>query len=113
MSKKEVRETNPTDLTTTQELLMSVLRSKELYGLEIARSISEATDGEYQIPVGSLYPILQRLEKKGYIESYYGNEALEIRGGARRRYYRLTGLGSSVLASVAQLRSNVYAWQPT
>ena len=112
MPNQEFCERSAHEITTTQELLMSVLKSQELYGLAIAKAISEATDGEHSIPVGSLYPILRRLEKKGLVKSTWGDATPEKRGGARRRYYSLTGLGSKTLSDVQQLRSAVLNWQP-
>lgn len=85
---------------------MSVIEFKELYGLEISDSISKATDGKRKIPVGSLYPILKRLEARGFIKSKWG-ESTETREGARRRYYSLTGAGSSALAETRAIRSAV------
>ncbi|MFG6105308.1 PadR family transcriptional regulator [Leptothoe sp. EHU-05/26/07-4] len=100
------------DITATQELLMSIIECRQMYGLEIASSIEKATDGQKKIPVGSLYPILKRLEKKGLLQSEYGESAPE-RGGARRRYYSLTGLGRSVLEETRSIRDSVATWQPT
>ncbi|MEM9008001.1 MAG: PadR family transcriptional regulator [Cyanobacteria bacterium P01_F01_bin.86] len=100
------------EITTTQELLLSVIKSKRLYGLEISREISLATDKKRNIPVGSLYSILRRLENKGLIKSQWGKDEDEIekRGGARRRYYELTGLGQKTLEETQLIRSAVYAW---
>ena len=39
---------------------------------------------------------LSRMEKKGYVDSRWGDDT-EERSGARKRYYRLTGLGERVL----------------
>lgn len=94
------------DLSNTQELIMSVIEFRQLYGLEISDSIAKATDGKRKIPVGSLYPILKRLEAKGFIKAEWG-EPTEVREGARRRYYSLTGTGSSVLSETRAIRSAV------
>ncbi len=61
--------------------ILATLLGKELYGLEIALAIN--TD------VGLLYPALHQLETKGLIQSRWGDEHPESRGGNRRRYYRL------------------------
>lgn len=94
------------DLTETQEHILSVIEFKSLYGLQISDSIKEATEGKVKISTGSLYPILKRLEAKGFIKSEWG-EATEVREGARRRYYSLTGTGSSVLSETRAIRSAV------
>ena len=51
----------------------------------------------------SLYPGLNRLEKKGLISWRWGNEE-EVSGGARRKYYKITALGISTLKQVQQYR---------
>ena len=100
------------EITTTQELLMSVIECRQLYGLEISSAIEQATNGKRKIPVGSLYPILKRLEKRGWIKKEWGTDTPDSRGGARRRYYSLTGEGRSALSEVRSTRQAVAAWQP-
>ena len=97
---------NKPDLTATQELLMSVIEFRKMYGIQISDAIKTATEGKKTIPVGSLYPILKRLESRGFIKSEWG-EATEEREGARRRYYSLTGSGCSVLAETRAIRQAV------
>lgn len=101
--------TKQPDLSNTQELLMSVIEFRQLYGLEISDSIEKATKGKRKIPVGSLYPILKRLEARGFVKSEWG-ESTEAREGARRRYYSLTGAGRSVLAETRAIRDAVNAY---
>ena len=73
---------------------MGAIGYRDSYGLEIANAIVEETGK--RMPMGSLYPILHSLEGKGLVESYWGEETAE-RGGARRRYYKLTGSGVNAL----------------
>ena len=72
----------------TLSVLSSLLerRSDLVYGLEIAK----ATD----LKSGTLYPILARLERAGWVESSWENVAASEAGRPRRRYYRLTGEGA-------------------
>lgn len=100
------------DITSLEELIMTALLNRELYGLMIAKAIEEVSNGEKKIGVGSLYPKLHKLEKKGYIESYWGEDRPEERNGARRKYYKLTGLGSEALDNAQKLRINLANWQP-
>ncbi|ESA36925.1 transcriptional regulator [Leptolyngbya sp. Heron Island J] len=88
---------------------MSVIEFRQLYGLEISDSIDKATDGKKKIPVGSLYPILKRLESRGFVKSEWG-ESTEAREGARRRYYSLTGVGRSMLTETRAIRAAVNAY---
>jgi PadR family transcriptional regulator PadR len=56
--------------------------------------IEELSRHGYRISAGTLYPMLQRLEKKGYLRSR------EVRSGkSRRRVYRATALGKKALAA--------------
>lgn len=100
------------EVSPREELVMLALYNKELYGLQIPQAIAEASNGKRKMGMGSLYPILHALEKKGLVESRWGDERREERGGARRRYYKLTGLGTVVLDEIISFRSNLTGWQP-
>lgn len=76
--------------------ILSALVPGKAYGLQIIDLVEERTDGKKKISIGALYPTLQRLEKKKMVKSKWG-EATEERGGARRRYYELTGHGATAL----------------
>ena len=56
---------------------------------EINKQILELTGGEYGLNEATLYTTFKRLEKNGYITSYWGDE----NSGARRRYYTVTDAG--------------------
>lgn len=103
-------------LSALEEDILTVLLGRPLYGLLISRAITEASDGVRQIGVGSLYPTLRRLEKKGFVTSYWEGDKDQAqgkeRGGARRRYYRITPEGSGVLLENRQVRDNLLSWQP-
>jgi PadR family transcriptional regulator PadR len=73
----------------TREVLRAFLHepSREWYGLELC----ELT----RLPSGTLYPIIARLERRGWLESRWEDpEAHIAEGRPRRRYYRLTGEGA-------------------
>lgn len=93
-------------LTINEMKVLSALFFKERYGYEIVKIVKE--ESNTTIYLGTLYNLLSRLEKKGYVESYWG-DATEDRGNNRRRYYRLTGLGEKVLNS--QKKSLLSLWQ--
>ena len=101
------------ELTSTEELIMTAILNQDLYGLQIAKAIEEVSNGTKKMKVGFLYPKLHSLEKKGYVESYWGDKRLEERKGARRKYYKLTGLGNRVLDENQQIRNDLATWQPT
>lgn len=74
-------------------IILNCLSEKDRYGYEILDIISDLSDGRYEIKQPTLYSCLKRLEKQGFITSYYGDES----NGGRRRYYRLTDKGTATL----------------
>ena len=107
MSKKQSAEVTP-----KEEMILFALYDKELYGLEILEVVRDASDGKKEIMLGTLYPVLHSLEKKGLIESRWGDEKPRERGGARRRYYRLTESGEISLKAIQNFQKNLLSWQP-
>jgi PadR family transcriptional regulator, regulatory protein PadR len=99
-------------LSALEEDLLTLLIGRELYGLEIIEATKTAGGGQRPIGVGSLYPTLHKIEKKGLVRSWWGEETPEERGHARRRYYTATGLGERVLAATQQRRVGLAQWQP-
>jgi DNA-binding PadR family transcriptional regulator len=100
------------EVSPREELVLLALYGKELYGLQIPQAMQEASGGTRQMGIGTLYPVLHSLEKKGLVESRWGDEGREERGGARRRYYKLTGAGVTTLEAIQSFRSNLVNWQP-
>jgi len=70
-------------------IILSLLIQGDSYGYEISRNIRTITNEQYIIKETTLYSAFARLEKNGYIESYYGEETQ----GKRRTYYRITPKG--------------------
>ena len=83
---------NHKSLTSPELKVLSTLMGQDRYGLEMVQTIQEAGG---RMLLGSLYNILRRLEKNGFVESYWDDNVQE-RGGNRRRYYKITGAGESV-----------------
>ncbi len=61
------------------------------YGYEISKNIRERSDEKYIIKETTLYSAFTRLEKNGFVESFYENES----SGKRRTYYRITESGTT------------------
>jgi PadR family transcriptional regulator, regulatory protein PadR len=95
-------------LTPNQEVILSALRYRKRYGLEIIQAIENS--GGKQINFNSLYPNLKKLEKKGFVESQWGDEAPEEHTGARRKYYQITGTGIKALQVKQKLLESVAYW---
>lgn len=70
-------------------MILNLLMKKDSYGYEISKSIKEISNEKYIIKETTLYSAFTRLEKNGYIASYYGTET----NGKRRTYYRITDEG--------------------
>ena len=75
-------------------LLLSLIEKEDLYGYEMARRLKEKSNNLYTIGEGTLYPALQRMEKRKIIESYWGDSNM----GGRRKYYRITEKGKTEMA---------------
>ena len=100
------------NLSALEEMFLRVLSTRELYGLEIIKAIKDATDGKRQIGFGSLYPALHHLEKKGLVNATSGADRPNERGGARRKYYKITGAGQAALRDAEEIRVNLTQWNP-
>jgi PadR family transcriptional regulator, regulatory protein PadR len=76
-------------------LILAVLEDGDLHGYDVAREIARRSDGLLTFHVASLYPLLYKLEDRGWIAGRWVEKA----GQRRRRRYRLTAKGRRVLAS--------------
>jgi transcriptional regulator len=79
-------------------LILSVLDARPRHGYELSRLIESRSNGQLVFHVDSLYPLLYRLEERGWIAGAWVEKA----GERRRRYYRLTAEGRRVLARQRQ-----------
>ena len=75
-------------------IVLNALSEKDGYGYDILNYIQTRTEGHYEMKQSSIYSVLKRLEKSGYVSSYAGGEETN---GAKRRYYTLTTQGQDVL----------------
>ena len=88
----------------TLHILLS-LAGEKMYGYAIMQEVARQSDGRYKLGPGTLYDNLQRLMKSGLVEEVAGRSEDD---SSRRRYYRLSGLGRSVLsAEIARLEGVV------
>jgi transcriptional regulator len=76
-------------------LILSLLEPRARHGYEIGRLIDERSSGRIKFKAASLYPLLYRLEERGWIVGRW----VERAGERRRRFYRLTADGKKVLAA--------------
>jgi transcriptional regulator len=76
-------------------LILALVEARPRHGYDIGKLIETQSKGELRFNVASLYPLLYKLEKRGWIEGRWTEKA----GQRRRRLYRLTPAGRRVLAT--------------
>ena len=76
-------------------MILAVLEATPRHGYDIARLIDDRSGGVLRFHVASLYPMLYRMERRGWIAGKW----VEKTGVRRRRFYRLTPEGRKVLAA--------------
>ena len=74
-------------------LILSLVEARPRHGYDISKLIEARSGGALSFHVASLYPLLYRLEKRGWIKGQWVEKA----GQRRRRYYKLTPEGKKVL----------------
>jgi PadR family transcriptional regulator PadR len=74
-------------------LVLALVEERPRHGYEISKLIEARSGGALSFHVASLYPMLYRLERRGWVEGRWVEKA----GQRRRRYYKLTAEGRKVL----------------
>jgi PadR family transcriptional regulator PadR len=74
-------------------LILALVEERARHGYDIGKLIEQRSGGTLKFAIASLYPLLYRLEKRGWIEGRWTEKA----GQRRRRLYRLTPEGRKVL----------------
>lgn len=75
--------------------VLKLLEHRDMYGYELAESLSTRSDGVLAMGHSTLYPMLYNLEAKGHVEPFWP----KTDGARRRKYYRLTPKGRAWLES--------------
>ena len=98
-------------LTKLEELvLIAVLKLKdEAYGVSVYRVIVELTGNE--VSVSSVYFPLEKLVRRGYLQTFQGKPTPQ-RGGMSKRYYRLTKSGVRALQENRSLHDEAWRGVP-
>jgi transcriptional regulator len=76
-------------------LILSLLDARPRHGYELSKLIHVRSGGELTFHLDSLYPLLYRLEERGWIKGSWVEKA----GERRRRFYKVTAAGRRVLAA--------------
>ncbi|MPZ97337.1 MAG: PadR family transcriptional regulator [Propionibacteriales bacterium] len=74
-------------------LILAVVEHEPLHGYAIMEALQVRSGGELDLPTGTLYPALRRLERAGYLKSDWSTV-----GGRKRRTYKLSSAGRKALA---------------
>ncbi len=78
-------------------LLLAALRGGPAHGYAIIEHLRSRSGGIFDLPEGTIYPALHRLERQGLISSQWSDAS-----GRRRRVYRLTPRGRRALGEKAK-----------
>ncbi len=79
-------------------VILALLSEAPSHGYEIAKRIERETKGILRFDVASLYPLLYRLEKRGWVKAAWRTAP----SGRRRRYYRITATGRKKLVPLRE-----------
>ena len=75
-------------------LLLGLLGEREMYGYELVVALRERSDAVIDLPEGTVYPALRRLEREELVSGRW----VDVERAPRRRYYTLTMAGERALA---------------
>ena len=75
-------------------LILAVLAAEPLHGYAILQALKDRSSGAFDLPEGTIYPALHRLERAGLLSSDWSSAS-----GRKRRVYRLTRRGRTRLES--------------
>lgn len=78
-------------------MILSVLASGKKYGYLLQKQVRDASGGRVDLPAGTLYPLLHRLEEDKLIRSSWDDDT-----GRKRKWYELTAAGQRRLKAQAQ-----------
>jgi PadR family transcriptional regulator PadR len=92
----------PTELLpgTLDMLILKAVSLRPLHGYGVLLRIGQISNAALQIPQGSLYPALYRLESQGFIDSEWG----ESENNRKAKFYRITAAGRR------QLKEETASW---
>jgi len=80
--------------TSAETIVLALVAQRPRHGYELAKLIESRSEGKLEFHVASLYPMLYRMESKGWVEGRW----VERPNERRRRFYRITPHGRKVLA---------------
>ena len=95
---KPIIDTKALQKTSAEMVVLALLEEQSRHGYELAKLIESRSAGQMEFHVASLYPMLYRLEGKGWVDGRWVEKANE----RRKRFYKITALGKRQLAQQRQ-----------
>jgi DNA-binding PadR family transcriptional regulator len=91
-----------------EQLILTALMilGENAYGMTIHEQMEKLASGLRPVSLGAVYTTLDRLEKKGYVRSWFGG-ATEERGGRSKRFFEITGSGELAVKNALKVASNM------
>ena len=90
-----------------EEVLTVINAYVKTYGFQIIHTFEKASRGQRKLSIGTLYPLLNRLYKKGMVESHMADKS-DPTGGARRKYFSITDKGKLALSEAQEFRRRLH-----
>jgi len=88
------------------QILLTILKLKDqAYGIGIYQELEKVTGNK--VAVGVIYFALDRLTKRGYLDARLG-ESTAVRGGMRKKFYKLTKAGMNALAKSKEVNDKLW-----
>ncbi len=92
------------------QILLSVWKFQgKAYGINVYQNLEQITHSK--VAIGVVYFALDRLAKRGYLESYKG-EPTAVRGGMRKKYYRISQRGLKALMDSKKVNDRIWSEFP-
>ncbi|MEQ9405802.1 MAG: PadR family transcriptional regulator [Cyclobacteriaceae bacterium] len=90
-----------------EELILLVvgILYEEAYGVTVFSEVKKQTGRE--VNISAIHVVMNRLEEKGLLNSFMGG-ATNQRGGRRKKFYKLTGVGRSTLEEMKNTRERLF-----
>jgi PadR family transcriptional regulator PadR len=91
-----------------EQLILTALMilRENAYGMTIHEQMEKLASGLRLVSLGAVYTTLDRLEKKGYVRSWFGG-ATEERGGRSKRFFEITGSGELAVKNALKVAGNL------
>ena len=91
-----------------EQLILTALMilRENAYGMTIHEQMEKLASGLRLVSLGAVYTTLDRLEKKGYVRSWFGG-ATEERGGRSKRFFEITGSGETAVKNALRVAKNM------